>query len=125
MKGFEALAMALVAEGVDTVFGEIAGGVDRLSAILHAKHKIKYVKVRHEEVAVGMADGYASATGKIGVAIAGSGPGLSNCGAPMLAARMNKSPVLVIAGGHGLGSDRHGNMLTDQPPFLKATIGAI
>ncbi len=125
MKGFEALAMALVAEGVDTVFGEIAGGVDRLSSILHAKHKIKYVKVRHEEVAVGMADGYASATGKIGVAIAGSGPGLSNCGAPMLAARMNKSPLLVIAGGHGLGSDRHGNMLTDQPPFLKATIGAI
>jgi len=125
MRGFEALAAALVAEGVDTVFGEIAGGVDRLSAILHSKHKIRYVKVRHEEVAIGMADGYACATGKIGVAIVGSGPGLSNCGAAMLAAQMNKSRVLVITGGHSPGSDRHGNMLTDQPPFLRATIGSI
>lgn len=125
MKGFEALATALVAEGVDTVFGMIGGGVDRLSAILHAKHKIRYVKVRQEEVAVGMAHGYARATGKIGVAIASSGPGLANCGAAMLQARMAKVPVLVIAGGHAPGSSRFGNMLTDQPPFLRATIGEV
>ena len=125
MKSFEALAMALIAEGVDTVFGEIGAGVDRLSALLHEKYKINYVKVRHEEVAVGMADGYTMATGKIGVAIVSSGPGLSNCGAPMIAARMNNSPLLVVVGGHRVDSDRHGNMLTDQPPFLKATIGAV
>jgi len=124
MKGFDALAAALVAEGVDTVFGEIAGGVDRLSSVLEAKHGIRYVKVRHEEVAVGMADGYSRATGKIGVAIAGAGPGLSNASAPMMAARMAKTPVLVIAGGHNPDSDRHGPMLTDQPPLLSATIGA-
>jgi len=125
MLGFEALAQALVAEGVDTVFGEIAGGVDRLSSVLKAKHGINYVKVRQEDIAIGMADGYACATGKIGVAIAGSGPGISNCGAPMWSAKMNNSRVLVIAGGQSPGADRHGNMLTDQPPFLKATIGAI
>ena len=124
MKGFEALAAALVAEGVDTVFGEIAGGVDRFSSVLESKHGIRYVKVRHEEVAVGMADGYSRATGKIGVAIAGSGPGLSNASAPMMAARMSKARVLVVAGGHDPDSYRHGPMLTDQPPLLTATIGA-
>jgi thiamine pyrophosphate-dependent acetolactate synthase large subunit-like protein len=125
MNGFEALATALVAEGVDTVFGMIGAGVDRLSAVLHSKHKVRYVKVRHEDVAVGMAHGYARATGKIGVAIVSSGPGLANCGASMLQARMAKVPVLLIAGGHSPGSSRHGNSLTDQPPFLKATIGAV
>ena len=124
MKGFEALASALVAEGVDTVFGEISGGVDRLSSVLNAKHGIRYVKVRHEEVAVGMADGYHRATGKIGVAIVGAGPGLFNGCAPMMAANMAKSKVLVVAGGHNPDSDRHGPMLTDQPPLFEATIGA-
>jgi acetolactate synthase-1/2/3 large subunit len=124
MKGFEALAVALVAEGVDTVFGEISGGVDRLSSVLESEHGIRYVKVRHEEVAIGMADGFSRATGNIGVAIVGAGPGLSNACAPMMAARMAKAPVLVIAGGHNPDSNRHGPMLTDQPPLLNATIGA-
>ena len=124
MKGYEALASALVAESVDTVFGEISGGVDRLSSVLDSQFGIRYVKVRHEEVAVGMADGYSRATGKIGVAIVGTGSGLSNACAPMMAARMAKAPVLVVSGGHNPDSDRHGPMLTDQPPLFKATIGA-
>ena len=76
------------------------------------------------ELAVGMADGYSRATGKIGVAIVGAGPGLANACAPMMATRMAKTPVLVVSGGHNPDSDRHGPMLTDQPPLFKATIGA-
>ena len=100
------------------MFGEISGGVDRLSSVLESEHGIRYVKVRHEEVAIGMADGFSRATGNIGVAIVGAGPGLSNACAPMMAARMAKAPVLVIAGGHNPDSNRHGPMLTDQPPLL-------
>ena len=124
MQGFEALASALAAEGTEVIFGLISGGVDRLSSVLAATHKIRYVKVRHEEVAIGMADGYARATGKIGVAIVGNGPGMSNAGAPMQATRMAKSRVLVIVGGPAPDSDRHGPMLLDQTPILRATIGA-
>ncbi len=125
MLGHEALAEALVAEGTEVVFGLIAGGVERLASVLHAKHKVRFIKVRHEEVAIGMADGYSRATGKIGVALVGPGPGLSNAGAAMQGARMAKSRMLVIVGAPAPDGDRHGPMLIDQPPFLKATIGAI
>ena len=125
MLAHEALAAALAAEGVEVVFGLIAGGVDRLASAMHAKAGIRFVKVRHEEVAIGMADGYARATGKIGVALVGPGPGLTNAGAAMQATRMAKSRVLVVVGAPAIDADRHGPMLIDQPPLLKATIGAI
>lgn len=125
MKGYEALAEAIVREGVDTVFGLLGGGVLQLSRILADRHGIRFVAARHEEVAVGMADGYSRATGKVGVAIICLGPGLANAGAAMLAARMSGSRVLVVVGAAGFAVDPHNNMSFDQPPFLQATIGAM
>ncbi len=124
MKGYEGLAAALVAEGIEIVFGLIGGNVDELTRILADQRKVKFVPVRHEEVAVGMADGYSRATGKIGVAIVCSGPGLANSCAPMLAARMSKSKLLVIVGANSIRS-RHDNMDYDQQSLLEATIGEL
>ncbi len=124
MKSYEALAAAIAAEGVDTVFGLIGGGVLDLCRELADRHGIRFVAARHEEVAVGMADGYARATGRIGVAIICLGPGLANAGAAFLAARMSNSRLLAIVGGaHGV--DPHNNMSFEQLPFLQATIGAV
>ena len=124
MKGYQALAAALVAEGVDTVFGLLGNGVLQLARHLSDHHRVRFVAARHEEVAVGMADGYSRATGKLGVAIICYGPGLANASAALLAARMSNSRILVVVGA-GFGVDPHNNMSFDQPPLLHATIGAV
>jgi len=124
MKSYQALAAALVAEGVDTVFGLLGGGVLDLGRDLADTHGIRFVAARHEEVAVGMADGYARATGRIGVVLICSGPGLANAAAAFLAARMSGSRLLAIVGGaHGV--DPHNNMSFEQLPLLQASIGAV
>jgi thiamine pyrophosphate-dependent acetolactate synthase large subunit-like protein len=124
VKSYEALAAALAAEAVDTVFGLLGGGVLDLSRALADRHNVRFVAARHEEVAVGMADGYARATGRIGVAIICSGPGLANAAAALLAARMSGSKLLVIVGG-AIGAEPHNNMSYEQVPLLKASIGAV
>ncbi|WP_439534203.1 thiamine pyrophosphate-binding protein [Polymorphobacter sp.] len=124
MKSYEALAAALAAEGVDTVFGMLGNGVLDLSRELADRHGIRFVPARHEEVAVGMADGYSRATGRIGVAIICFGPGLANASATFLAARMSGSKLLAIVGG-AHGADPHNNMSYEQLPLLQATIGMV
>ena len=131
MKVFEALAAALVAEGVDIFFGLIGGGIDEVCRHLADQSKIRYIKVRHEEVAVGMADGYSRATGKIGVVVVDGGPGLANAVAPLIAARMSNSKILMIVNQEDLSNredyrsvNRQSNQSYDQPPLLAATIGA-
>jgi len=81
VKGYEALARALVEEGVEVVVGLMGGDNDNL---IHEVDRlgIRYVQVRHEQGAVGMADGYARATGKPGVATTTLGPGLTNAATP-------------------------------------------
>jgi thiamine pyrophosphate-dependent acetolactate synthase large subunit-like protein len=124
MKSYEALAAALAAEGVDTVFGLLGNGVLDLSRELADRHGIRFVAARHEEVAVGMADGYSRATGRIGVAIICFGPGLANAAAALLAARMSGSRLLAIIGG-AIGAEPHNNMSYEQVPLLKASIGEV
>ena len=124
MKSYEALAAALAAEGVDTVFGLLGNGVLDLSRELADRHGIRFIAARHEEVAVGMADGYARATGRIGVAIICFGPGLANAAAALLAARMSGSRLLAIVGG-AIGAEPHNNMSYEQVPLLKASIGEV
>ncbi len=132
MKLYEALSAALVAEGVEVVFGLIAGGIDDVIRDMADVKRVRYVKVRHEEVAIGMADGYSRATGKIGVVLIDGGPGLANACAPLLAARMSGSRLLVVLTGsanddrhiYGL-VDRHKNMSYEQAPLIDATAGAL
>lgn len=121
MKGFEALARAIVAEGVDTVFGVLGGGILDLARVLRDEHGVRFVAARHEDVAVGMADGYARSSGRVGVALLCLGPGLANGLAAMIAARMTSSRLLVVVGGMP-DVDPQNNMSIDQRSLLSATI---
>ncbi len=88
---------SLVREGVEVAFG-ISGG-----AVIHIYHAlpeypIHHVLMRHEQAAAHAADGYARATGKVGVCIATSGPGATNLVTGLATAYMDSSPVVAITG---------------------------
>lgn len=99
MTGAEALTRQLRAEGVDTVFA--LPGVQIMSAFdaFHAhRDSLRLVHTRHEQATTYMADGYAKATGKVGVAMVVPGPGALNATAGLGTAYASSSPVLLISG---------------------------
>ena len=75
MNGARWLAQALVAEGVDTLFGYPGGTIMPFYDALHGTPALKHVLVRHEQGAAFAANGYARASGRVGVCVATSGPG--------------------------------------------------
>ncbi len=97
--GAQALVQQLIAEGVDTIFA--LPGV-QIMAAFDAFHEyrddIRLVHVRHEQATTYMADGYAKATGKVGVAMAVPGPGAINAGSGLGTAYATSTPVLLISG---------------------------
>ncbi len=107
LTGAQILWECLVREGVDVVFGYPGGAIlPAYDAMLD--YPIRHILVRHEQGATHMADGYARATGKVGVAIATSGPGATNMVTGIATAMMDSSPIVCITGqvGSGLiGSD--------------------
>src|SRR3954470_10455269 len=107
LSGAEILWESLVREGVTDVFGYPGGAILPVyDAMLN--YPIRHTLVRHEQGATHMADGYARATGRVGVAIATSGPGATNMVTGIATAMMDSSPIVCITGqvGSGLiGSD--------------------
>src|SRR4249920_470107 len=107
MTGAQALWAALVREGVTEVFGYPGGAIlPAYDAML--SFPIHHVLVRHEQGATHMADGYARASGKVGVAIATSGPGATNMVTGIATAMLDSSPIVCITGQVGsklIGSD--------------------
>jgi acetolactate synthase-1/2/3 large subunit len=107
MTGAEILWESLVREGVTDVFGYPGGAIlPAYDAML--KFPIRHVLVRHEQGATHMADGYSRASGKVGVAIATSGPGATNMVTGIATAMMDSSPMVCITGQVGsrlIGSD--------------------
>ena len=105
--GAQILWECLEREGVKHVFGYPGGAI--LPAYDALKHsKIHHVLVRHEQGATHMADGYARASGRVGVAVATSGPGATNMVTGIATAMMDSSPVVCITGQVGsklIGSD--------------------
>src|SRR5262245_42723038 len=105
--GAQILWECLVREGVTDVFGYPGGAIlPAYDAML--EFPIRHVLVRHEQGATHMADGYARATGKVGVAIATSGPGATNMVTGIATAMMDSSPIVCITGQVGsklIGSD--------------------
>ena len=99
MRGAAILCEALLQEGADTIFGYPGGAVlhiyDELTAY---SGLINHVLARHEQGAVHMAEGYAKATGKVGVAIVTSGPGATNAVTGIADAYMDSVPLVVITG---------------------------
>ena len=89
---------SLLREGVELMFGLPGGAILPLYQTLPEYPQLKHVLVRHEQNAGHAADGYARASGKVGVAIATSGPGATNLVTPLATAMMDSSPVVAITG---------------------------
>ncbi len=98
MSGGELIVKTLAAAGVDTVFGIISVHNIPIYDAIHRLGGISPVPVRHEQAALLMADGYARATGRLGVAITSTGPGAGNAMGSMAEAYWAGSPVLHLTG---------------------------
>lgn len=97
MRGGEALIKSLRDQGVDVVFGYPGGQVLPLYDMIYDSD-LRHILVRHEQCAAHAADGYARASGKVGVCIATSGPGATNLVTGIATAYMDSSPIVAIAG---------------------------
>ena len=98
LTGAEAVIAALEAEGVEVVFGYPGGQAIKIYDALYDSKRIRHVLARHEQGAVHEADGYARATGKVGVALVTSGPGATNTVTGIATAYMDSSPIVVLTG---------------------------
>lgn len=109
IKGAEAIIRSLLAEGVDLVYGYPGGAIMPVYDELYKfKEELHHVLVRHEQGATHAAQGFARATGKVGVAIATSGPGATNLVTGIADAQIDSTPMVCITGQvgkHLLGSD--------------------
>jgi acetolactate synthase-1/2/3 large subunit len=98
-RGAEILIEALIHEGVDSIFGYPGGAVLHIyDELWRARNRITHYLVRHEQGAVHMAEGYARASGRVGVALVTSGPGATNAVTGIANAYMDSTPIVVITG---------------------------
>ena len=98
LTGAEVLIKALQAEGVNYIWGYPGGAVLYIYDALYKQDTIQHVLVRHEQAAVHAADGFARATGEVGVALVTSGPGLTNAVTGIATAYMDSIPMVIISG---------------------------
>ena len=107
--GSEAVLNALIAEGVDTIFGYPGGAIMPIyDALYDYENKIEHILVRHEQGSIHAAQGYARTSGKVGVVFATSGPGATNLVTGLADAQIDSTPVVCITGqvfAHLLGTD--------------------
>jgi acetolactate synthase-1/2/3 large subunit len=108
LSGGEIFARCLQEEGVELVFGYPGGAVLHIYDALFQQEQVKHILVRHEQGATHMADGYARATGKVGVVLVTSGPGATNAVTGIATANMDSIPMVVFTGQvptHMIGND--------------------
>ena len=109
ISGAEALVLSLARGGVEVVFGYPGGAImPAYDALLKYDDRIRHILVRHEQGAIHAAEGYARASGDVGVCVATSGPGATNLITGIADAKMDSTPVLCITGqvpSPALGSD--------------------
>ncbi len=98
LRGAEILCAALAAEGVKYVWGYPGGAVLHIYDALYKQQSMRHILVRHEQAAVHAADGYARATGDVGVALVTSGPGVTNAITGIATAYMDSIPMVIITG---------------------------
>jgi len=98
LRGAEILVKALQAENVNYLWGYPGGAVLHIYDALYKQDTIQHVLVRHEQAAVHAADGFARATGEVGVALVTSGPGLTNAVTGIATAYMDSIPMVIISG---------------------------
>ena len=98
LRGAEILVKSLQAEGVKYMWGYPGGAVLYIYDALYKQDTIEHVLVRHEQAAVHAADGYARATGDVGVALVTSGPGVTNAITGIATAYMDSIPMVIVTG---------------------------
>nr|WP_086939766.1 acetolactate synthase 3 large subunit [Thaumasiovibrio occultus] len=98
LSGADMIVRSMIDQGVKHIFGYPGGSVLDIYDALHEKSDIEHVLVRHEQAAVHMADGYARATGEVGVVLVTSGPGATNAITGIATAYMDSIPMVVFSG---------------------------
>ncbi len=98
LSGSEIIAQFLKDEGVEYLFGYPGGAVLHIYDALFKADEVKHILARHEQAAVHAADGYARSTGKTGVALVTSGPGMTNAVTGIATAYLDSIPLVVISG---------------------------
>ena len=98
ISGAQMVIEALIAEGVETVFGYPGGAIMNVYDEIYKQNKFQHILTRHEQAAVHAAEGYAKASGKVGVSMITSGPGFTNAVTGLADAYMDSVPLVVISG---------------------------
>ena len=98
LKGAEILLECLIEQGVDTIFGFPGGTVINIYDALYYRNDIRHILTAHEQGATHAADGYARATGKVGVVLVTSGPGAANTVTGIATAYRDSVPMVVVTG---------------------------
>jgi len=98
ISGAQMVIEALIAEGVDTIFGYPGGAIMNVYDEIYKQNGFKHILNRHEQASVHAAEGYAKASGKVGVALITSGPGFTNAVTGLADAYMDSIPLVVISG---------------------------
>ncbi len=98
ISGAQMVVEALIAEGVDTVFGYPGGAIMNVYDEIYKQDGFEHILTRHEQAAVHAAEGYSKASGKVGVAMITSGPGFTNAVTGLADAYMDSIPLVVISG---------------------------
>ena len=120
MLGHDAVAQALVDHGVDTVFAVLGDGNLFIGENLQRQHGTNLIGATHEANAVCMAEGWAKASGKLGVASVTHGPGLTNTNTALVEGVKNETPMLVVAGDTPVENEQHLQNL-DQHALVTAS----
>jgi len=98
MNGAQMVCEAIIAEGIKTVFGYPGGAIMNVYDEIYKQDGFEHILNRHEQASVHAADGYARATGEVGVAMVTSGPGFTNAVTGLATAYMDSIPLVVISG---------------------------
>ena len=98
MTGAQGLLEAFRREGVEVIFGYPGGSLLPIYDVLYDTKDIRHILVRHEQGGAHAADGYARASGKVGVCMATSGPGATNLVTGIATAYMDSVPIVAITG---------------------------
>lgn len=124
LSGGEMLIRALQDEGVEYIFGYPGGAALHIYDAIFKQQEVEHILVRHEQAATHMADGYARATGRVGVVLVTSGPGATNSITGLATAYMDSIPIIVISGQvptHVIGTDafQETDMIGVSRPVVK------
>ena len=124
MKVLEAVSAAVATEGLDHLFGVMGDANQDLIVTLGEAHGVKFVHAHHEASAVGMADGFARFSGKPGLASVTQGPGYTNATTSLVAARLHRTPLLLLAGHASLRDPYNPQGMVDQHALARLTTEA-